>query len=163
MPIKESTREKKVRRIIDEGKPGNITIDGVRYHVSKKLIKEIKEHEKNGGVFPLIPIFAGIAAAGSVAGGASAIATSVNNKKFQDAQLEHLKAKDREVLRLLRGEGLFLPEYQKGNGFSHGIKTFAKESGLTDAAGKLLRSTLKPLSDKLNVIVKGKGLILVPK
>ena len=57
---------------------------------------------------------------------------------------------------------MFLPEYQKGNGFS-GVKAFGDKTGLDDFGKKLLRKTLKPLSDKLNIIVKGDGLILIPK
>ena len=48
---------------------------------------------------------------------------------------------------------MFLPEYQKGNGFSEGIKAFVDKTGLDDIGKKLLRKTLKPLSDKLNIIV----------
>ena len=73
--------------------------------------------------------------------------------KSQDAQLEQL----------LKGEGLQLPKYQKGNGFSEGIKAFAEKSGLSSAASKLLRTALKPLSNKLDATVKGEGLILVSK
>ena len=55
---------------------------------------------------------------------------------------------------------MFLPEYQKGNGFS---EAFVDRTGLDDIGKKLLRKTLKRLSDKLNIIVKGDGLILLPK
>ena len=58
---------------------------------------------------------------------------------------------------------MFLPEYQKGNGFSEGVKAFVDKTGLDDFRKKLLRKTIKPLSDKLNSIVKGNGLILMPK
>ena len=68
----------------------------------------------------MIPIFAGLAAAGSIAGGSAAIANAVNSKKSQDAQLEQKRAHDTRVEQLLKGEGLQLPEYQKGNGFSRG-------------------------------------------
>ena len=64
---------------------------------------------------------------------------------------------------MLQGKGIYLPEYQKGNGFSEGIKAFAEKSGLSNAASKILRTALKPLSDKLNMIVKGGGLILTGK
>ena len=58
---------------------------------------------------------------------------------------------------------MFLPGYQRGNGFSEGIKASVDKTGLDDIGKKLLRKTLKPLSDKLNIIVKGDGLILMPK
>ena len=47
--------------------------------------------------------------------------------------------------------------------FLKGIKAFLDKTGLDDIGKKLLRKTLKPLSDKLNIIVKGDGLILMPK
>ena len=84
-------------------------------------------------------------------------------KRSQDAKLEHDKAHDDRVEKLLQGKGVYLPEYQKGNGFSEGVKAFTKKSGLSSAASKILRTALKPLSDKLNVIVKGEGLILTRK
>ena len=71
----------------------------------------------------------------------------------QDAQLEQL----------LKGDGLQLPEYKKGNSFSEGIKSFSEKTGLSSAASKILRTALKHLSNKLDVIVKGEGLILISK
>ena len=74
--------------------------------------------------------------------------------------LEQQKLHDKRVEDLLKGgNGLMLPEYEKGNGFSEGIKAFAKEINLEENAGKLLRTALKPLSKKLNVFVQGNGLI----
>ena len=110
----------------------------------------------------MIPIFAGLAAAGSIAGGSAAIANTVNSKS-QDAQLEWERAHDTRVEQLLKGEGLQLPEYQKGNSFSEGMKAFSEKSGLLSIASKILRTALKPLSNKFDVIVKGEGLILVSK
>ena len=46
------------------------------------MIDDVKNKQiKEGGIFPLIPILAGIAAAGSVAGGAAGIAKAVQDKK----------------------------------------------------------------------------------
>ena len=163
MTIHNSTLETKLNKIINEGKPKSITINGQKIYLSKKKIDDVKKLEKEGGIFPLIPILAAIGAAGSVAGGSAAIANAVNSKNSADAKLEQQKAHDEEVEKLLRGNGLYLPEYQKGNGFSEGIKAFADKSGLKDEYSKLLRTALKPLSEKLNVIVKGNGLILFPK
>ena len=156
MSIKDATLEKKLRRIVDEGKPKTVTVKGKRVYASKKSLKEIRE----GSIFPLIPIFAGLAAAGSIAGETAAIANAVNSKKSQDAQLEWERNHDTRVEQLLKGEGIQLPEYQKGNGFSEGIKAFAEKSGLSSRESKILRTALKPLSNKLDAIVKGEGLIL---
>ena len=108
-------------------------------------------------------MFAEIGAAGAVAGGAAGIATSVNNKAANDARLKQQKEHDARIEAALKGNGLFLPEYEKGNGFSDGVKAFVEKTGLDVEGKKMLRSVLKPLSDKLNVIVKGDELILIPK
>ena len=80
--------------------------------------------------------------------------------------MEQKRAHDTRVEQLLKGEGLQLPEYwkgKKGNGFIKGIKAFAEKSGLLSIDSKILRTALKFLSNKLNVIVKGEGLILISK
>ena len=163
MPMEDATLEKKLCRIVHEDKVKPVTVKGKRVYASKKSLKEIREQEKEGGIFPLIPIFAGLAAAGSIAGGSAAIANAVNSKKSQDAQLERERAHDTRVEQLLKGDDLQLPEYQKSNGFSEGIKAFAEKSGLSSIESKILRTALKPLSNKLDAIVKGEGLILVSK
>ena len=156
--------EVKLRKIIDEGNPRYVTHNGKKIYISKKKINEIREKEKEGGILPfLIPLFAGIGAAGAVAGGAAGIATSVNNKNANAARLKQQKEHNARIEAALKGNGLFLPEYEKGNGFSDGVKAFVEKTGLDVEGKKMLRSVLKPLSDKLNVIVKGDGLILIPK
>ena len=153
---------KKVWGIVNEGKPKTVTHKNKSYCISRNFNNDIKDKQiKEGGIFPLIPILAGIAAAGSVAGGGAGIAKAVQNKNANDARLA--QAHDERVEQLRKGEGMFLPEYQKGNGFSEGIKAFVDKTGLDDIGKKLLRKTIKPLSDKLNIIVKGDGLILMPK
>ena len=109
--MKDATLEKKLHKIIDEGKPKTVTVKGKCVYASKKFLKEVKDQEKEGGIFHLIPIFAGLAAAGSIAGGTAAIANAVNSKKSQDAQSELERAHDTRVEKLLKGEGLQLPEY----------------------------------------------------
>ena len=62
--------EAKLRKIIDEGNPKHVTHNGKKIYISKKKINEIREKEKEGGILPfLIPLFAGIGAAGAIAGG----------------------------------------------------------------------------------------------
>ena len=97
--------EKKLHKIVDEGKPKTVTVKGKRVYASKKFLIETREN----GIFPLIPIFAGLAAAGSIAGGIAAIANAVNSKKSQDALLELERAHDTRVEQLLKGDGLQLP------------------------------------------------------
>ena len=148
--------EAKLRKIVNEKIPKFTTINGKKIYISKKKINEIKEQEKERGILPfLFSLFAGIAAAGSLAGGAVGIATAVNNAKANHARLQQQKEHDARIEAALRGNGLFLPEYEKGNGFSEMVKAFADKTGLDAIGKKLLRTALKPLSDKLNIIVKG--------
>ena len=104
----------------------------------------------------LFLIFAGIGAAGAVTGGASAIATAANNKASNNAKLQQQREHDARVEAALKGNGLFLPDYEKGNGFSEGVKAFAEKTGLDVQGKKLLRSVLKPLSDKRKCYCKRK-------
>ena len=106
------------------------------------------KQKKEGGMFPLTPILAGIVATGSVAGGAAGIAKAAQDKQAHDALLKQQKAHNDRVERLLKGKGMFLLGYQKGNGFSEGVKEFVDKTGFDDMGKKLLRKTLKPLSDK---------------
>ena len=130
--------EAKLRKIIDEGNPRYVTHNGKKIYISRKKINEIREKEKEGGIIPfLIPLFAGIGAAGAVAGGAADIATSVNNKAASEQKkpLKQQKEHDARIEAALKGNGLFLPEYEKGNGFSDGVKAFVEKTGL-DVEGK---------------------------
>lgn len=74
---------------------------------------------KTGGILPfLIPIFAGLSALGSLAGGTAGIVKTVN--EFKDAK-KRLKESERhnnvmETVMLKQGNGLFLKPYKKGFG-----------------------------------------------
>ena len=88
--------ERKLWNVVNANKPKTITRDGKKYYISRPMIEEIKhKHKKEGGIFPLIPlILGGIAAAGSVAGGAAGIAKAVQDKKASDAQLNQQRHHD---------------------------------------------------------------------
>ena len=59
--------------------------------LSKKKLQHIRD-QKEGGILPLIPIIiSAIAAAGTAAGGASAIANAVHEKKLGEAKLEEAR------------------------------------------------------------------------
>ena len=132
--ISDEKFERKLLNIVDGNEPKTVRHKNKSYYISKKIIDEIKDKEiKDGGIFPLIPILAGIVAAG--------IAKAVQDKNANDARLAQEKAHDERVEQLLKGKGMFLPEYQKGNGFSEGIKAFVDKTGLDDIGKKLLRKT----------------------
>ncbi|KAK9731983.1 hypothetical protein QE152_g13195 [Popillia japonica] len=67
---------------------------------------------KHGGVLPLIPLFAGLSAIGSLAGGAAGIATAVNKakaaqKKLAESQrhnkmMEDIALKDKDIIKFAK-------------------------------------------------------------
>ena len=78
----------KLRNIVNEGRSKTVTIKGKKYYISKDKIRYARNQaEKEGSFLPLIPlILGGVAAAGSVAGGAAGIAKAV-----QDINMHVLK------------------------------------------------------------------------
>lgn len=74
---------------------------------------------KTGGFLPLIPIFAGLSALGSLAGAASGIVKAVNTAKTNNEQLTEANRHNRtmEAISLgKQGKGLYLKPYRKGLG-----------------------------------------------
>lgn len=71
---------------------------------------------KVGGFLPLIPIFAGLSAAGGLAGGAAGIAKAVNAIKCAKERLKELKRHNKKMETLCIGKGLCLKERGDGLG-----------------------------------------------
>lgn len=75
---------------------------------------------KTGGILPLIPLFAGLSAVGSLAGGAAAIARTIGKTKEAQRQMEeakrHNKSMEAIALGNRKGAGLYLKPYRKGLG-----------------------------------------------
>lgn len=71
---------------------------------------------KTGGFLPLVPIFAGLSAAGSLAGGAAGIAKAINAYKTARKQLTESERHNKEMETLLIGKGLHLKPYKDGLG-----------------------------------------------
>lgn len=71
---------------------------------------------KTGGILPLIPIFAGLSALGTMSGGAAAIAKAVNDAKSAKQQLEEAKRHNKSMEAIAVGKGLFLKPYKSGLG-----------------------------------------------
>ncbi|XP_073980451.1 uncharacterized protein [Rhodnius prolixus] len=100
--------------------------------VSKKSLRKAKKYvgkskkvkvprvlpiPRTGGILPfLVPLFAGLSAIGSLAGGASAIAKAV--KETQDARdrLEEMRRHNRTTESQQIGQGFYLNPYKKGYG-----------------------------------------------
>lgn len=71
---------------------------------------------KVGGFLPLIPIFAGLSAAGGLAGGAAGIAKAVQAIKSAKQRLQELKRHNQKMEELCIGNGLCLKEHGDGLG-----------------------------------------------
>jgi hypothetical protein len=73
---------------------------------------------KTGGVLPLLPIFAGLSAIGSLAGGAAGVVKTVGEIKDARRKLEEMQRhnKTMEAIALRQGKGLYLKPYKKGLG-----------------------------------------------
>lgn len=71
---------------------------------------------KVGGFLPLIPIFAGLSAAGGLAGGAAGIAKAVEAIKSAKQRLQELKRHNQKMEELCIGNGLCLKEHGGGLG-----------------------------------------------
>lgn len=74
---------------------------------------------RTGGMLPLLPIFAGLSAVGSLAGGAAGVAKAVNEAKDARRRLTELQRHNEtmEAIALQKGRGLlFLKPYKKGLG-----------------------------------------------
>ena len=72
---------------------------------------------KRGGVLPfLVPLFAGLSAAGSLAGGAAGIAKAVNASRAAKKQLEESERHNKTMEAIALGKGLYLKPYKAGLG-----------------------------------------------
>lgn len=71
---------------------------------------------KVGGFLPLIPIFAGLSAAGGLAGGAAGIAKAVQAIKSAQERLKELRRHNKKMEELCIGRGLCLKEHGDGLG-----------------------------------------------
>lgn len=71
---------------------------------------------KTGGFLPLVPIFAGLSAAGSLAGGAAGIARVINEYKTAKKQLLELTRHNKQVEAVCIGKGLHLKPFKDGLG-----------------------------------------------
>lgn len=74
---------------------------------------------KVGGILPLIPIFAGLSALGTLTGGAAAVANAVNASKNARKKLEETQRHNETMEAIAlgkKGNGLYLAPYRKGLG-----------------------------------------------
>lgn len=102
--------------------------DAIRFaHIAAKKIFQKKNNNnirvpriipipKTGGILPLIPIFAGLSALGSLAGGAAGIAKAVNDYKSAKKNLAESERHNKMMESIALGRGLYIKPYKNGNG-----------------------------------------------
>lgn len=96
----------------------------IAYGAAKKLFKKNKGIKmpriipvpKTGGILPLIPIFAGLSALGSLAGGAAGIAKAVTDYKTAQKHLQESERHNKMMESIAIGKGLYIKPYKKGSG-----------------------------------------------
>lgn len=76
---------------------------------------------KTGGILPLIPIFAGLSALGSLAGGAAGIAKAVGDYKAAKKNFAESERHNKMMESIALGKGLHIRPYKNGKGLC--IKT----------------------------------------
>ena len=95
---------------------------------------------KSGGILPLIPIFAGLSALGSLAGGAAGIVRAIKTAKKSNAEKTgatlHLSSK---------GNGLFMKPYRAGMGLfiNNNNKTTSSSSSSSSKRTKKIKKNRK--------------------
>ena len=109
----------------DARKVTQIAIQAARRHLKaaggKRNIRtpRIIPIPKVGGILPLLPIFAGLSALGSLAGTAAGIAKAVNAVKTSRDELAEKNRHNRQMEAIAigkNGKGLYLKPYRKGLG-----------------------------------------------
>lgn len=112
------------KRILKNNKPKcKKKLIELAYHVAKELspdscmkLPRIIPIPKSGGVLPLIPIFAGLSAVGSLAGGISGIFKTINEYKLAKKRIKELERHNQQLEGVNIGKGLTLDRYKNGFG-----------------------------------------------
>lgn len=126
-----NTLIKNAKMVIKKSKPTTIrsaievAVDSVKQTKKKKSVTKpriIKVPTHSGGILPLIPIFAGLSALGSIAGGASGIVNTINQYRNAQKQLEENKRHNNMLEAIAignhkTGKGFYLQSSNTGNGF----------------------------------------------
>jgi len=84
--------------------------------IRKLKVPRVISIPKTGGVLPLIPIFAGLSALGTLAGGAAGIAKTVNDYKSAQKNLEETQRHNKTMESLALGKGLYIKPHKNGTG-----------------------------------------------
>lgn len=121
---------KNVNKAIKKSKPGNIetaiklavaTVKNTSKGKHVKAPRTIKVPHYSGGVLPLVPIFAGLSALGSIVGSSVSIANAIDRAKKAQMELEESKRHNHViedvVISSKAGRGFYLHSGKHGKGF----------------------------------------------
>ena len=148
--------KEKLIKFLERNKAGGFYVSSLKrsFYISRPNLNKMREiylNEKEGGFLPLIPILAGIAAAGSVAGGAAGIASAVNKKKAEDAALKEQQR-----------HNISLEDAARGKGLKDDVVKFIENNDLDNDVKRLVKKTLKGLASVIPMRSEGGSLILTP-
>lgn len=123
--LKARTALKQLKKIKNLKEGAKIALSAARMAVKtvggRKRVRapRIIPISKQGGILPLLPIFAGLSALGTLAGGAAGIVTAVNKTKNAQKQLDEAKRHNKTIESVLlgkKGGGLYLQPHRQGLG-----------------------------------------------
>lgn len=125
-----STLVKHAKVAIKKSKPETVdsaiqvAVNSVKKNKRGKQIKTprvIKLPTYSGGVIPLIPIFAGLSALGSIVGSAAGVASAINRVKSAEKELSenkrHNETMEAIAIGKRNGNGFYLHSTKNGEGF----------------------------------------------
>lgn len=128
---------KNAKVAIKEFKPDNldtaikVAMASTRESKKGRNVREprtIKLPSIKGGVLPLVPIFAGLGALGSIVGSAAGVASVINNVRKGQKQLDESKRHNQTMEAIAmgnrKGGGYYLQRFKKGSGYY--LKRFPK-------------------------------------
>lgn len=123
-----STTVREARKAVKGSKTQDLkTAAKIALVAAKKVMKNAKGPlqvarvlpiPKRGGILPfLVPLFAGLSAAGGLAGGAAAVAKAVNDTKNARKTMEEQKRHNQKMESIaVKGSGFYLRPYRNGYG-----------------------------------------------
>lgn len=120
-----NTLVKNAKSAIKKSKPDNmeqainIAVASVNKSMNGKRVMKprIIKLPKTGGVLPLLPIFAGLSALGSIVGSTAGVVKFINDYKDAQKQMEENKQHNRTMEAIAIGKGYFLRPYKTGKGY----------------------------------------------
>lgn len=119
---------KQSKAAIKKSKPENIrsavtvAIKSIKKSKKGKRVKQpriikLPETTVSGGVLPLVPIFAGLSALGSIVGSTTSVLKAMADYKEAEKQMEENKRHNRTMEAIAIGKGYYLKPFKTGKGY----------------------------------------------